>query len=482
MSRRKPLWGSAALGLAGSLLVTVTGPSLIGRGAGWWFRLSIGHAVAEVLLYVGIALLCGAWLGLGRTISGVSLNELRLVGAIWCLPLLAGAPVFSQDVYSYLAQGSILHLGLSPYTHTPEVLGPLGQSHLLAAVSPFWRHTTAPYGPAFLGAVSAIVAVSGSNLILGVLLLRALELGGVVLMAIFVPRLARSLGADPGRALWLGALSPLVLLQLIAPAHNDALMAGLMVAGVTLAVQRRPLLGIALCALAATVKLPAAVAAVFIAVAWARSMPDRPAAARALAQSAALAVAVVIAVSILSGVGADWISTSVFSTPERVRLAITPATAVGRTLAGILGGAGVAVNGRSLEATLATAAFALTVGAGALVLWRTRWDNVVRQLGLLLLAFAIAGPATWPWYLSWGLVLVAAYPVIQRWPALVLAVLASVFVVKPDGILALPIGSAPIVLAVYAVVAVGVGYSWRRRVGARPVGDLAGGPSALAES
>jgi hypothetical protein len=454
-------------------------PSLTGHGAGWWFLISPGHIAAEVLLYLGIVLVCGAWLGLGRASSGLSLNELRMVGAVWCLPLLAGAPLFSQDVYSYLAQGSILHLGLSPYTHTPEALG---QSHLLGAVSPFWRHTTAPYGPAFLGLVSVIVSVTGSNLIAGVLLLRGLELAGVVLLALFVPRLARSLGADPRRAIWLGALSPLVLLQLIAPAHNDALMAGLMVAGVAVAVEGRPALGIALCSLAATVKLPAAVAAVFIAVVWARSMPDPSGAARALARSAALAVAVVVAVSVLTGVGADWLSSSVFSTPERVRLAITPATAVGRTLAGVLGGAGVAVDGRSLESALATVAFALTVGVGVLVLWRTRSHNMVRHLGLLLAAFALGGPAAWPWYLSWGLVLLACCPVMQRWAALVLVVLASVFVVKPDGILALPIGSAPVVLAVYVLAGGYALHSWRRRAGERPVGDLAGGPSALAES
>ncbi len=462
--------------------MTLTGASLTGGAAGWWFRISPSHVADEVLLYLGIALLCGAWIGLGRIRSGVSLNELRIVGALWCLPLLAGAPLFSQDVYSYLAQGSILHLGLSPYAHTPEVLAPLGQSHLLAAVSPFWRHSTTPYGPAFLGLVSAILSVTGSSLIAGVLLLRGLELGGAVLLAIFVPRLARRLGADPNRALWLGALSPLVLLQLIAPAHNDALMAGLMVAGVALAVEGRPALGVALCALAATIKLPAAVAVVFIAVVWARSMPDPSAAARALARSAALVVVVFVVVSVTTGVGADWISTSVFSTPERVRLAITPATAVGRTLAGLLSGAGATVDGRSLEATLATATFALAAATGVVVLWRTRSHTMVRHLGLLLLAFALAGPAAWPWYLSWGLVLVACCPGIQRWPALVVVVVASVFVVKPDGILALSLGSAPMVLAVYALAGAYAWYSWRRRTGDRPVGDLAGGPSALAES
>src|SRR6202042_3816823 len=99
------------------------------------------------------------------------------------------------DVYSYLAQGTILHVGLNPYHDTPAVLAAHGGGHVLNAVSPFWRHTTAPYGPLFLGAVSVIVAITGSHLIAGVLLIRALELVGLVLLAVYVPRLAQSLWA-----------------------------------------------------------------------------------------------------------------------------------------------------------------------------------------------------------------------------------------------------------------------------------------------
>ena len=67
-------------------------------------------------------------------------------------------------------------------------------------------------------------------------------------------------------ALWLGALSPLALFSFVSSGHNDALMVGLLVAGVTLAVEGRLLAGLVLCALAATVKLPAAAAVVFLAV------------------------------------------------------------------------------------------------------------------------------------------------------------------------------------------------------------------------
>jgi hypothetical protein len=79
-----------------------------------------------------------------------------------------------------------------------------------------------------------------------------------------VPRLARAYGVNPSSALWLGVLNPLVVLHLAADAHNDAIMLGLMCAGLALAVERRPAAGAALITLAALVKAPAALGLVFL--------------------------------------------------------------------------------------------------------------------------------------------------------------------------------------------------------------------------
>jgi alpha-1,6-mannosyltransferase len=388
--------------------------------------------------------LVAAWLGLGRERSP---RRLWVIWAAWCLPLVVAPAVFSRDVYSYLAQGTILHLGLSPYHHAPVVLG---HGPTLAAVDPFWRHTTAPYGPVFLGLVSLL---SGAGTIAGVVLLRLIEVAGVGLAAFCAPRLARRLGADPARALWLVALSPLVLLGLIVPAHNDALMAGLMLAGVTLALERRPLAGIIVCALAATIKLPAAAAIPFIAVAWARTQPTAGARAAVLARAAAAVLVVALLVSAIPGIGFSWLSTSLFSTPQRVRLAITPATALGWTGAAVLRDMGVAVSARGLEAALGVIAFC-AVGVGAIVLLaRTRLERMPRDLGWLLVAAAFCGPAAWPWYFIWGLALLACRPGLQRAGAVAVVVALSVFLVKANGVLALPLQSAPAVLAVYAAAA-----------------------------
>ena len=425
-------WIWAGLGLAGSALVAVAGPHVAGGPVRWWFDPSLGVAV----FYAGMVALAAAWLALGRLAP--TTRQLWIVGAAWTVPLLLTAPLFSQDAYSYLAQGTLVHLGIDPYRHAPAALANVGQAHVLGAVDPFWRHTTAPYGPLFLGIVSVLVAISGAHLVLGVLLIRLLALAGIGLLAVFVPRLARALGADPARATW-WVFSPLVLLDLVAGAHNDLLMIGLVVAGVSLAIERRLLLGIAVCALAATIKLPALAAIPFMLVAGER---------RLWVRGVVVAAAVLVAVSVITGLGLGWISTTVFSTPDKVRLAITPATALGWTAAQV-----VPVGARGLESAFGVVAFGLSLVFGAVLLWRSRQQTMVRNLGITLIAVAVCGPAAWPWYLTWGLVLLAACPGIQQSRALALAVVASAFVVKADGVLAFPLHTAPVFVVLYVAAA-----------------------------
>ena len=369
-------WRWGALGLVGSVLMTLAGPLLSNHGsAHWWFLISIppgrtGDTVAE---YAGVVLLCAAWLGLGRRLLHEPLarpGELWVLGVIWSVPLALGPALYSGDMYSYLAEGTILHVGLDPYHVAPAVLAHLGHSRVLDAVSPFWRHTTAPYGPLFLGIMSILAGVTGSHLVAGVLLARAVEVVGIALLAVFVPRLATSFGSDPCRATWLAVISPLVLVELVSAGHNDALMAGLMVAGVALARERHPLLAVALCALAATVKVPAEVAVLFIVVSWARALPSRTARLRFCAAAVAIAVVVPVAVSVATGLGIGWISTTLLSTPGKVHLAITPVTAVAWTVARLAHAVGVMVSRKALEAAFGNVALAGTALLGVALLWR----------------------------------------------------------------------------------------------------------------
>jgi alpha-1,6-mannosyltransferase len=467
-----PLVGWASVGLAGSTLLTLAGSRLSDRRVHWWFRPLIGSpAIDRAAFYVGIVILVVGWLGLSRLASDHAARPrpVSAVALLWCLPLLLGAPLFSHDIYSYYAQGTLAHLGLSPYHAPPSALGPLGHRHVLQAVDPFWRRATAPYGPLFLGVISLIAGLTGNHLIVAVLATRLFDFVGWVLLAVFVPRLARSTGCDPTRASWLAVASPLVLLQLVAPGHNDLLMAGVMVAGVAVALDGQPLLGVVICALATTIKLPAVAAVAFIAVAWMRAQDGWRGSIRVGAASAAAAVATAGAVTLITGMGLGWISSGLFSTPARVHLAITPATAVSYTVAHLLGGVTYGEVDSVLRSVLVVGALIVAL----VLLARVRWRTLVPCLGLALAAFWIGGPALWPWYLSWSLVLLAAWRTSQASRVLAAAVVVGSFLVKPDGILLLSFGASPVLAAFWLLVAVLAWLAWRRRAAHRSQSEYA---------
>jgi hypothetical protein len=103
---------------------------------------------------------------------------------------------------------------------------------------------------------------------------------------------------------------------------------------------------------------------------------------------------------------------------------------------------------------------ALTALLAVVLCRRVRYENLAFYLGVILFASVVGGPAAWPWYLTWGIALIAATQVGQSWSWLPLVIAASSFLVRADGQLVLPRETAPIVLAVYAGAAV---VAWRRR-------------------
>src|SRR5438270_103542 len=118
-----------ALETAAAQLATMAGARLSGGTVSWWFhpRIPPGNSGA---LYLGMALLSAGWLGLWRHAREPRSTPIALlpVAVLWTAPLLAGAPLFSHDAYSYLAQGTVAHLGLSPYHVAPGALGALGHA------------------------------------------------------------------------------------------------------------------------------------------------------------------------------------------------------------------------------------------------------------------------------------------------------------------------------------------------------------------
>ncbi len=188
-----------------------------------------------VAVYGGMILFVRVWFGLYQTLRArpnVPIKSLAYMLALWILPLMAVAPLFSRDVFSYAAQGEMMSHGFNPYHYGP---GTLGSGPFVNGVDPRWFNTAAPYGPLFLMLAGWSASLSFHHALITVLLLRVQSVAGVALIAYCIPKLARSFGKDPGPAFVLAVLNPLTLLALVGGAHNDALMVGLLLAGVTAA-------------------------------------------------------------------------------------------------------------------------------------------------------------------------------------------------------------------------------------------------------
>jgi hypothetical protein len=236
---------------------------------------------------------------------------------------------------------------------------------------------------------------------------RAIELLGVSAIMVFVPRLARRLGTDPGIALWLAALSPLALFSYIASGHNDALMVGLLVAGVTLAMEDRLALGVALCALGALIKLPAALAIVFLAVvAFRRASADER--WRVFVKAVVVPCVVLIVGTVLAGYGWTWLSLAALRVPAELRILASPSVSLGVFFSAVVHLIGIPVS-RGVVVSVTQVVCGLIVMAGTLwLLWHAQRSNVVRAIGLALLLFAAGSPTLWPWYLVWGVTMLAS--------------------------------------------------------------------------
>ncbi|MER6529662.1 polyprenol phosphomannose-dependent alpha 1,6 mannosyltransferase MptB [Streptomyces sp. NPDC001508] len=356
-------------------------------------------ALGLVGVYFGVVLLIAAWALLGRVVRGPEPpgpRALLLVLVIWASPLLLAPPLFSRDVYSYLAQGAMVDAHMDVYAYGPAQLG----GPLADEVAPVWQNTAAPYGPAFLAVASALSGVTRGELPAGLVGMRLVALLGVALMAAALPRLARHSGADPAAALWLGALNPLVLLHLVAGAHNDAIMLGLLGAGLVAALGRRPALGAVLVTLAALVKAPAALGLLAVVVLQARAGRGT---LRALVTTAAAAGATTVVATTVAGTGYGWIGAL-----------DTPVSSHNWALTSLLGratGALLAHLGSDLAPLAVPFWHALGLAATAvavLLIWLRLRPRPVYALGLSLAVVAAFGPAIRPWYALWGLFLIAA--------------------------------------------------------------------------
>ena len=367
-------------GVLGALMVLVGGlapEALVSDTA--------GRMCALVVVLVGLALLGSAWIELCRdaTVGRVDVAGVRRAVFSWVVPLMVAPPLFSNDGWSYAAQGAMTRMGLSPYIWTPSILtGPLNE-----AVDPMWRTTPAPYGPVPLLWGGAAAMVTQDPLML-VLLHRLLALAGLAMLAWAVPRLARWSGVDPARASALALGSPLVIGSGIGGLHNDMAMVGLMAVALVVGVERHWALGAAIGGLAAAVKVPGGLVCIGIVLATVPPAASLPHRVRRAAEVGVVAIGALVLAGVPRHLGLGWVHA--LGVPGEVHTPLSMTT--------MLGGL---VHEVSLIRTLGLLA-AVAIVAWVSWTWPTGVaGGALRGTVLVVLAFLVLLPTVHLWYLLW---------------------------------------------------------------------------------
>ncbi|MFZ4517143.1 MAG: polyprenol phosphomannose-dependent alpha 1,6 mannosyltransferase MptB [Microthrixaceae bacterium] len=428
--------------------------------------------ITSALSLAGAVLLAGAWLRIVQVVrersrAGRTTPASAVLGlsSVWALPFALGPALFSRDIFSYVGQGELVNEGYSPYLTGPRALGVVDQYNLL--VDPIWRRTPTPYGPLWIWISSMASRLTGHDPLWAVFLLRLVALASVVAIAWCLLRLARHYEVDPALVLVVGLANPLVLLHLVSGAHNEALVAALMLGGLLLAVRvpdRWGLVGgVALCAAAASVKVPALAAVVFLG--WTAAGPAARIGRRLLdvLWCSALAGVVMAVIARVTGVGWGWVETVRNAGGSKSLLA--PVRATGLSAAQVARDLGMRWPAAEVREISSLAGLALAGILCLVVLWRARSRVPVVSLGLALFLVTVLGPALFPWYLIPAIVLLAFT---RRDLKLALAVVPAALtavVVLPSGSGVLynigPAGSW--VVPVLVVIAVAVWAVHRRR-------------------
>jgi hypothetical protein len=316
-----------------------------------------------------------AYLGLVALADRIPARVLwSVVGGAVVLFLLA-PPLLSQDVFSYIAYARLgARHGLDPYVVVPAAI-----PH--DAVLPFvgWREAVSAYGPLFTLATYPLGLLAVPT---ALWLLKCVAAVSVVGIAAIAARAAARRGGDPMRAVVLIALNPLVLVDVIGGAHNDALTV-LLVTAALAALGRNELAAGASFVGSAALKASALVAAPFalLAARGKGKLLAAEVAALALAGTVSYAAFGFTPLDAVGVLGLDQSLTSRHSVPS--------------TLAR-LAGVGVAPVRLVLE-------LAYVVLLVVLLVRTARGGDWVRAAGWAALGLLLATSWLMPWYVLWVL-------------------------------------------------------------------------------
>lgn len=429
------LFGTSLVVLGGAL----AGAASPGEGGRWWsvptvpVHPRVDLLTALALFYGGLIVVVRAWLLLRRVVHRNQFPAAAVVGVVvvWALPLLAGPPLGSRDVYAYAAQARLAEEGFDVYSQGPSALG---DDPVLDAMDPLYLDAPVLYGPVFVAISSAVSARTGGEVFNLVLAFRALAVLGLAITSVGIWDLARTHGRDPTDVFVLAVANPLVLLHLVSGAHNEALMLAFLVSGVALGsrpwrAQRSAtaarLVGIALCAFAGAIKMPGALGVAFLAWPWIEAAPGLARRAGRAVVAGAQSLAVIALAGRLTGWGWGWVDAATGAKPIDAYLSVTRVVGGGVQIA--TGFDEVMVLG------VARAAGLMAAVVGTVWLLFGGRQSAVSALASSLLLFAVLHPTTQPWYLTWGLMLWAATSAGSSDRLFLIVTAGAAFVVMPVG-------------------------------------------------
>lgn len=326
--------------------------------------------------------------------------------AVWAIGALhlifvVGPPILTTDVFGYLDYGRLgaLH-DLNPYVHGANS-APDDPIHPWVV----WHDLPSPYGPLFTAPSYALAQL---DFRVGVWVVKAFAAAASLGCVALVWRCAERRGGRPVNAALLLGLNPLLLVWAVGGAHNDLLVALLLLVGIERTLAGGEAQGGAAVLGAAAVKVTGGIALPFLLLAARRRV--------AVLGGALLAGAAILVLGLLvMGGGLLEFGGALAAQQELVSAHSIP------TYLGELIGAGGATAGVRLAAGLAFAAVL------AVLLIRTwRGADWLAAAGWATLALLLTTAWLMPWYIVWLLPLAA----LGRSSRLVAATLAlSAFIV-----------------------------------------------------
>ncbi|KQN96738.1 hypothetical protein ASF21_15365 [Arthrobacter sp. Leaf234] len=376
-----------------------------------WLRFEpVGAVLSVLLLALGGMLLIRAWLRLGQRLNGWS-DETRpyVLKAIlaWTVPLAASLPLFSRDVFAYIAQGQVMIAKLNPYRDGYSQIS----NYLQIGADDLWAQSPTPYGPVFLWIEEGIVRVTGGYPDTSIILFRVVALFGVALCIYFVPKLAALHSINATRALWLTVANPLFLINFVAAIHNDSLMIGLALAGLYLCATKRPLLGILLITLSVGIKPITLIFLPFVGLMWAGKGASWPRKFLYWFMTAGLCLGILWIMGLINTFGFGWVGA--LSTPGSVWIWYAPVGFIGLVIATL--GNAVGLSGWDFANAFHTVARIASLVIIAIQVFRGDHSRLVRRLAFAFAAIVLLAPMIQSWYVVWLIPLFAVTGIRDDW-------------------------------------------------------------------